>query len=195
MISRRGSCTPSTTTRGKNWEGGSLALSTMSRFDFGSNLILKKNRQNRHTSIMLMLMPQWNGAGQRNGPMLRSEAHQNQEAWAKGEGGALIFLAKILLGEIQNMTWRNTKYYLEKYKILLGEIQNIPWRNTKYSSIRISYFSCSPGCGGDQLAEEVFKSSHYPLHRSLWKSRRGDHYHLFQLKSVSLKVILIMEFH
>ena len=48
------------------------------RFRFQFNI--KKNRQNRHTSIMLMLMCKWNGAGQRNGPMLRSEAHQNQEA-------------------------------------------------------------------------------------------------------------------
>ena len=28
--------------------------------------------------------------GQRNGPMLRSKTHQNQEARAEGEGGTLI---------------------------------------------------------------------------------------------------------
>ena len=43
FMPRRGSSTPSTMTRGKNWDEGSSASSTMSRFNFGSNFQKRAN--------------------------------------------------------------------------------------------------------------------------------------------------------
>ena len=45
--------------------------------------------------------------------------------------------------------------------------------------INIKHLLYCAGCGGDQSAEKVFKSTHYSFHRSLWKSWRGDHYHIY----------------
>ena len=134
---RRVSSTPSIMTRGKSWDGASLVLSIMSRLDLFSIVKCGKFYDFFLVSIKLCRTKKQTDATQRS--TSESGSQSKRRRW-----GSLYFLVSI--------------------RRKMREIRKIQL----YHPCKIcTHFLYCAGCGGDQPAEEVFKSAHYSFHRSL----------------------------